>query len=49
MKKLTMAQQRFYEHVIAGEAKTETSLVMRSFLYLAVTLGVMTYISLFRL
>lgn len=47
MKKLTLAQQRFYEHVIAGEAKTDNSLFMRAFIYAAITTSVIVYINLF--
>jgi len=45
MKKLTMAQQRFYEHVIAGQAKTDHSLFIRAFIYAAITTTMIVYIS----
>ena len=47
MKKLTMAQQRFYERVIVGQAKTDNSLFMRAFVYAAVTTVMIVYISFF--
>lgn len=47
MKKLTLAQQRFYERVIVGEFKTDNNLFMRAFIYATITTGMIVYINIF--